>query len=210
MQDLNRTHEKMSGWFIDKKRGPPSQKSEMDQLKERIRNEKKADRVRQGYTIETKLRVLNQVNLGIKSQSEIAKELGLTTTTLNTWKRKQTQINKEARSGREVSRRRNRPGPNHVILERLNQWFNATMVNGTGARINGPELKEKANQIARELYKQTGDPLYRDFEATDSMITRMRYRYGIKQARATGEKNDADPQAVDEWMKTTMTEILQK
>ena len=89
------------------------------------------------------------------------------------------------------------------------QWVCGVTSHDTEARINGPEFRLKAEKIAEEMARK-GDKKYEDFKCSDGFITRWKHRFQMVVRRATGEKNSANPGAVENFLETTMTEIFNR
>lgn len=166
------------------------------------------DKKRNPFTMQMKYDCLMVLEGGMK-QVELAKKLGITKTTLNTWVRKKKDILLKANSGQEMKRQKNKDGNYPELSRALFTWLCGVTSTDTDARINGPEFKEKAEKLAKEFYRK-GDETYKDFTCSEGFLCRWKKRFQVSVKRATGEKNSALPGAVEDFIESTMKEILEK
>ncbi|KII66595.1 hypothetical protein RF11_03437 [Thelohanellus kitauei] len=76
-----------------------------------------------------------------------------------------------------------REGKDPEVEEALDQW--SSIVSGKGVSINGPILKAKSEELAKQLGRN-------DFKATDGWLSRWKARHNTKFKKALGEKGSAD------------------
>lgn len=102
-----------------------------------------------------------------------------------------------ARNGNSL-RKRNRHGKDEDVETALLDWF--TQVRQKDARVNGPLLRDKAEELARKLGKE-------NFVATEGWFHRWTKRMNVVYKKPQGEQRDADVSAVDSWLATQWPEL---
>ncbi|KAL4127580.1 hypothetical protein QTP88_011747 [Uroleucon formosanum] len=97
------------------------------------------------------------------------------------------------------SRKRKRAGKEEVVDKALKEWF--LQVRKKDARINGPLLRQKAEDLAKKMGKD-------DFVATERWFQRWKKRENISFIKTHGEQGEADFCAAQSWFKTHWTDLL--
>ena len=125
-------------------------------------------------------------------------------TTIGRLLRQEAQLRAEFREkgkGRVSLGKRKRRGKDPEVEEALEQWFAAVLEKGV--RISGAILKSKAEELAQKLGRT-------DFVATDDWLSRWKTRKRIKFKRAHGEKSSTDVEGAEEWISTTLLQLLRQ
>lgn len=97
------------------------------------------------------------------------------------------------------NRKRKRCGKDEDVETALKEWF--TCVREKDARVNGPLLKMKAEQLAQRMGKQ-------DFVATDGWFRRWVARENIMYCKPVGEQGEADGVAANVWIRDEWPKII--
>ncbi|KAL5011767.1 hypothetical protein ScPMuIL_010318 [Solemya velum] len=122
---------------------------------------------------QTKYDALCEVENGIKSKKQIAKEFKVPTSTLSTWIKKSCEIKKKYLSGRVLPQRKNSRGAKYPEVEQaVFDWFtNALQQN---VQISGEIIREKARYFASELQIPESE-----FDCSVGWLDRFKARHGI-------------------------------
>ncbi|XP_025193423.1 tigger transposable element-derived protein 6-like [Melanaphis sacchari] len=97
------------------------------------------------------------------------------------------------------SQKRKRAGKEEVVDKALKEWF--LQVKKKDAYINGPLLRQKAEDLAKKMGKD-------DFVATEGWFQRWKKRENISFIKTHGEQGEADFSAAQSWFKTHWTDLL--
>ncbi|XP_016659159.1 tigger transposable element-derived protein 6-like [Acyrthosiphon pisum] len=97
------------------------------------------------------------------------------------------------------SRKRKRAGKEEVVDKALKEWF--LQVRKKDARINGPLLRQKAEDLTKKMGKD-------DFVATEGWFQRWKKRENISFIKTHEEQGEADFSAAQSWFKTHWTDLL--
>ncbi|XP_069120386.1 uncharacterized protein [Argopecten irradians] len=146
-----------------------------------------APRKRTVLSLGTKLEIIRAVEKKDKLKTEIAKDFGITGSTLTGIVKQKEQIMAACDSGAfSPARKRMRHGDFIAVEDALYNWvrkMEGTSVNFKQA-ISGPVLRQKANDIAKKL----GIP---GFSSSSGFIERFKKRKGIQARSIGGEKRGA-------------------
>ena len=95
--------------------------------------------------------------------------------------------------------KRRRTGKDTEVESALKLWF--TDVRKHDARVNGPLMRQKAEDLAKQMKKT-------NFVATDGWFQRWKKRENIVYKRLHGELNDADAPAAASWLEVEWPKII--
>ena len=146
---------------------------------------------RKAIPLELKFEIINEVEKGLDSKSEIARKHGLASSTLSTILKNKDSIKSNfERSLFQSSQKRFRSGEYTDIEEALFKWF--TSAHSTGVPITGPVLATKAESLAEKLGRI-------NFKASNGFIERFKEPRGIVYKNVCGESNAVDCEIVQSW-----------
>lgn len=158
-----------------------------------------ASRKRKALSLKEKLDVLNAVDTQpARKRVDIAKDLGLPPSTLNSIVSKRAEIEGNAALfGPKAKRARGAKYGN--LDEALLTWFK--QARAAGINFDGSILREKAMVIADRLG-------IADFGVSNGWIDRFRKRHGIAYRTVSGEAASVNVETVDDW-KSTLSTIIE-
>jgi len=139
----------------------------------------------QSKTVAFKVRILNEIENGVKP-STIAKREGLARSTIATWLKNKEQIKLQCHEGAATSKR-HKESSHHAIDKALKLWF--TQTRSQNVPVDGNILLAKANKFAVEMGES---------EVSRGWIDRFKRRHGIGAQRIVGEAASVDTKSVDE------------
>ncbi|KAL0861588.1 hypothetical protein ABMA27_009087 [Loxostege sticticalis] len=144
---------------------------------------------RKVFSIEEKSHIIWRLENG-ESNSEIAKECGVSHSTISTiWKnRDKIKVLFENNS---LKLKRARASEHKVIEDALLTWFKHQRTNNVP--ISGPILQQKANDFARLMGKE-------NFECSSSWVQRFRARHNIVAGKVCGEAAGVPEGVSEEWL----------
>ena len=146
-------------------------------------------RKRQSLTFELKKSICEQIERNCKTQAELARDHGLSRTTINTiW----SQREKYKTNSCNDKAKRMRKGNYEDIEEALMTWL--VQARSLGATVTGPLLKEKASQFAEQLGQS-------EFKCSDGWLDRFKARNNVTFRIVSGEANDAPQATIEDWQK---------
>ena len=146
---------------------------------------------RKAIPLELKFEIINEVENGLDSKSEIARKHGLASSTLSTILKNKDSIKSNfERSLFQSSRKQFRSGEYTDIEEALFKWF--TSARSAGVQITGPVLATKAESLAEKFGRI-------NFKASNGFIERFKERRGIMYKNVCGESNAVDCEIVQSW-----------
>jgi hypothetical protein len=162
-----------------------------------MENKKKA---RKDLTLKEKLVIIdNYDKLPKMGQRNAAVQLKISQPLLCKILKNRDNILKGASQNDNTSCKRNRTGKDEQVGSALKMWF--TNVRENDARIDGPLMKQKAEELATKLGKD-------DFIATDGWFSRWKKRENIVYRRVQGEQKDADVSAAEIWIQEEWPKIV--
>jgi len=126
------------------------------------------------------------------TQCEAAGLLGISSSTLCKLFKNRNDFKHDFFTNENSNRKRKGCGKDGEMKATLKDWF--THVREKDARLNGPCLREKAEQLARKM----GKP---EFKATEGWCNRWIKRENIVFKTPKGKAGDADVSAVHSWLK---------
>lgn len=133
------------------------------------------------------------------SLRDAAARLNVSHCTLNRILKNRSNIERAIMDNESDSRKRKRAGKEEVVDKALKEWF--LQVRKKDARINGPLLRQKAEDLAKKMGKD-------DFVATEGWFQRWKKRENISFIKTHGEQGEADFSAAQSWFKTHWTDLL--
>lgn len=122
---------------------------------------------------QTKYDALVEVETGMKSKKQIAKDFKVPTSTLSTWIKKGSEIKKKYLSGQVLPQRKNCRGAKYPEVEQaLFEWFTDTLKQN--GKISSEILRDQARYIASELKIPESE-----FDCSVGWLDRFKARHGI-------------------------------
>lgn len=144
---------------------------------------------RKVFTIEEKSHIIWRLENG-ESNSEIAKECGVSHSTVSTiWKNREKI--KALFENNSLKLKRSRTSEHKVIEDALLTWFKHQRANNVP--ISGPIVQQKANDFARLAGKE-------NFECSSSWVQRFRARHNIVAGKVCGEVAGVPEGVTEEWL----------
>ena len=153
---------------------------------------------RQSYSIEFKLKVLQEVDKNRKKK-DICEEFGIAKSTLSTfinYREKLQDLNDVA-----PTRKRARTALHSDVDEAVLIWFKQALA--MNVPINGPLSKSKANALAEELG-------INDWEASDGWLQRFKHRHGMVFKNVCGESATVSSEMTEKWYQETLPLLLDR
>ncbi len=155
---------------------------------------------RNDLTLKEKQELLKKFdNLPRMSQRNAAVQLRVPQPTLNKLLKNRSQIEYASSMNKNFEQKRVRPGKDEEVEKALLLWF--TNVREKHASVNGPLMKQKAEELARKMGKS-------DFVATDGWFQRWKVRERIEYKRMHGEQKDADTAGAESWINNEWPKII--
>lgn len=149
--------------------------------------------MRRDLSPKEKLKILKDYDeLPKMSQKEAAARLGIPQPTLNKILNSRSQLKECCLSNQNMNKKRNRKGKHELVDRALKLWLEN--VREKDARVNGPILKTKAEELAKSL--GVGN-----FNSSNGWLSRWLKRENIVYVKPAGEKGEADNVAADSWLK---------
>ncbi|GBN81449.1 Tigger transposable element-derived protein 6 [Araneus ventricosus] len=133
---------------------------------------------------------------------DLAKELGLPVSTLNTliYKRKIIEESHH-QSGSSASKKlRVQSGKFADVEKGLLQWFN--QCRSVKIPISGPLLMEKAQEISKKLNVEC------DASFSSGWLQKFKLRHGITGKTVSGKSGDVDCETVDDWIENQLPDLI--
>lgn len=149
---------------------------------------------RKAFNIEEKTRIIWRLQNG-ESNSEIAKECGVSHSTISTIWNNRDKI-KALFENNYLKIKRSRTSEHKAIEGILLIWYKHQKANNIP--ISGPILQQKANDIARLMGKE-------NFECSSSWVHRFRARHSIACGKICGEAAGVSEGMTDEFKNITYT-----
>lgn len=139
-------------------------------------------------TLQKKLEALKRIDHG-ESLVSIARQLGVSATTVGDWKKCRKQLESYAtKTSAQNSNRRSMKQPVYVKTnEATYVWFQQHR--SQGIPLSGPIIQAKAKALSQHF------PGEKDFVASDGWLSKWKKRYGIRKLHIEGEKLSADYEA---------------
>lgn len=155
---------------------------------------------RQDLSVKQKCDLLKSYDVLPKiSLRDAAARLNVSHCTLNRILKNRSNIERAIIDNESDSRKRKRSGKEEVVDKALKEWF--LQVRKKDARINGPLLRQKAEDLAKKMGKD-------DFVATEGWFQRWKKRENISFIKTHGEQGEADFSSAQSWFKTHWTNLL--
>lgn len=144
---------------------------------------------RKVFSIEEKSHVIWRLENG-ESNSEIAKECGVSHSTISTIWRNRDKI-KVLFENNSLKLKRARTSEHKVLDDSLLTWFKHQRANNVP--ISGPILQQKANDFALLMGKE-------NFQCSSSWVQRFRARHNIVAGKVSGEAAGVPEGVSEEWL----------
>ncbi|XP_022160173.1 tigger transposable element-derived protein 6-like [Myzus persicae] len=132
-------------------------------------------------------------------QREAAIKLQISQPLLCKLLKKRVEIENSATLNKNPNIKRIRSGKEEQVESALLLWF--INVRKNDARINGPILRQKAEELAKKMGIE-------NFIASEGWFYRWKKRENIVYKRTYGEQKDADFSAAENWLKTEWPKII--
>lgn len=156
-------------------------------------------RKRKALSFKEKLDILRKVDEDPKKKrTELAKELGLATSTLSTIVGQRELIMKNALSFN-VNAKQAKTAQHVKLEETLLTWFKE--VTAAGVNVDGKVMREKADEIALALQID-------GFQASGGWLHRFKTRHGLVYKSVCGESKKADETVVNDWLVETLPSLI--
>lgn len=148
------------------------------------------DKKRKQFTLEDKVKIINEVNAG-KKKIDVAKEFDIHRSTLNTIWNDRTKIQGKLHDKTMGPlRKKMRPALYEDVEKALFIWFQD--VRSRNIPISGPTVQQKAKDLAELLHHE-------NFTASDGWLHRFRNRFGISAKAICGESASVPIETVNLW-----------
>ena len=156
---------------------------------------------RKSYSLDFKLNVIEEAERSKLPKKDLCIKFGIAPSTLSTFLRNKQTL----RSNRDVGlftgkRKKMRSSCNKTIDRATFLWIK--QVCAKNVPLSGPVIKEKANQLAREMGI--------DFVATNGWFHRFKARRGLCFKSIVGEAASVTPEMLREWKEKTLPSILSR
>lgn len=133
------------------------------------------------------------------SQRNAAVQLKISQPLLCKLLKNRVEIENAAKSNDNLENKRNRSGKDNQVESALKLWF--TNVREKDARVDGPLMRQKADELAKKMGKE-------DFVATDGWFHRWKKRENIVFKKTHGEQKDADFKSAEQWIENEWPKIV--
>lgn len=151
---------------------------------------------RESYTLEFKLKVLEEVDKKRK-KADICAQFGVPKSTLSTFISQRSKL-EELQQDAGPKRKRARSAKHGSVDEAVLIWFKQCVA--MNVPVNGPL---KATELAREM-----DIV--DWEPSDGWLHRFKHRYGLAFKTICGESATVTPEMVNKWHDETLPRLLER
>lgn len=150
------------------------------------------EKKRNDLSLKEKVEILQMYDkLPKMSQRNAAAQLKVSQPLLCKLLKNREDIEKKCSSNENPNAKRNRSGKDKEVETALKLWF--TNVRERDARVDGPLLRQKAEDLASKLGKE-------NFVATEGWFQRWKKRENLVYRRMHGEQRDADQTAANQWI----------
>lgn len=150
-------------------------------------------------TFAEKFAVIREVEKGLKSKSEIAKEFGIPPNTLSTYLKNKDKILNSVTKPGDKDRKRARGPENPDVDECVLKWFK--QARDKNIPLSGLLVRAKAEEFASNLEKS-------DFKASTGWLDGFKDRNDISFKTVCGESASVDIQAANAW-KTSLLQMIE-
>lgn len=134
------------------------------------------------------------------SQRAAADKLGISQPLLCKLLKNRNEIESSLMNNENASRKRKRCGKDEDVEQALKEWF--TKVRKQDGRVDGPLLKQKADELASKMGKE--------FNATDGWLHRWKKRENIIYCKPHGESGEADFGSASLWFEKVWPQFMQE
>jgi len=132
-------------------------------------------------------------------QRDAAVRLNISQSVLGRILKNREDIECEALQNESQSRKRKRCGKDDTVERALKEWF--VKVRNKDARVSGPLLRQKAEELAEKMGKV-------DFKATEGWFHRWKKRENICFQKMHGEQGDADFTGAHFWLENEWPSLI--
>uniref|UniRef100_UPI00358F13F2 tigger transposable element derived 5-like n=1 Tax=Myxine glutinosa TaxID=7769 RepID=UPI00358F13F2 len=161
-------------------------------------------RNRKSFSVKDKLHALDAIKT--KSQTQVARDLGISESTLCGWKSQEEKLlaslcKVEEEAGLKAKRLNTAKDVSHD--DSLYEWF--VQARSEGLPISGPILKAQAEKFDKQINGEISQ-----FKASNGWLDRFKRRHGISQVLVSGEIRSTDSAAASEYqaeLKTLLEEV---
>lgn len=161
---------------------------------------KEVNKKRKDLSLQEKLNILGYYDkLPKMSQRSAAVYLNISQPLLCKILKNRSSIEKLALSNENIDRKRVRSGKDSQIESALKIWFGNVREKNTA--INGPLMRQKAEEFAKEMGKT-------NFTPTEGWFNRWKRRENIVYKRVNGEGKRANISSAEMWIKTEWPKII--
>lgn len=156
---------------------------------------------RNTHSIEEKLRILKLLDAHVGTRVELAKQLCLPISTLNTIIKNRGNIEKNANQCGPMAKKRKyvKSSKYEKMEDILKEWF--ISARSANIPISGNVLREKALCIAAKLNMD-------NFTASNGWVDRFKQRHNVVYKAICGESKSVDPQTVSHWKESQVPELI--
>lgn len=150
-------------------------------------------------TMEQKLKIIEEMgSSNDKNFAETARKHGVSRSVISRlWKNREETLS-TVKDFQNLSRKRKNRFKEEDVDIALNTWLGQK--NEQNARINGPILKQKAQQLAAEMGH--------DFTPSDGWLSRFKERHSITFKREHGEKQCTDFESAQKWRERVLVDLV--
>lgn len=146
-----------------------------------------------------KVRLISEIDKGVKKKKDIAADFGIPPSTLSTIIKNRKEILKKAENGVTNDRKRFKTCTYEDIDGVILEWFK--MARARNVSISGPLIRKKALSFAECLG-------HADFVASVGWLDKFMKRHKITQKVMCGESADVNEHDCEEWLSNTLPELL--
>ena len=155
---------------------------------------------RRDFSVVEKLDLLRKYDsLAKMSQAAAALQLGISQSFLCKLLKSRYDIESSCNGNELMTRKRKRSGKDEQVDQALKKWF--MEVREKDACVNGPLLKQKAEELARKMGKES-------FKATNGWFCRWLQRENVTYKKPQGESGEADLKAANNWIRDVWPSII--
>ena len=150
-----------------------------------------AGKCRNAFSLSTKIAVIDAVEAGERTKSEVAKSFNMPSSTLSTILKNKVKLREMFNLSKIDSGRKHLHQLAYGDLEEaLFLWF--TQARTINVPVSGPILKIKAKELALQLG-------HHEFSCSTGWLERFKTRHGIIFKKITGEEGSVTDEMIHEW-----------
>lgn len=150
--------------------------------------------------LDAKVQILQEVERGQNSKTEIAKKYGIKKSTLSTYiKNKDAIFAAHEKENIEPSRKRLRTSAHPNVEDAVISWIKH--VRSRNLPLSGPIIAAKARDFAMQMGIE-------DFSASEGWLTRLKARHGLTFKSVCGERATVDEATCEQWLSGKLRDLL--